>query len=102
MASRSDSVVCTLSTSAAGDRLVEWSDLQRVAWSIEQLDDGARLRLPVSLANEARDLAVRESQCCSFLEIEVTDVDEAIEMTIRSPNPDGVAVVHLLAGLAEQ
>lgn len=81
---------------------MEWSDLQRVAWSIEQLDDGARIRLPTSFVSEARDLAIRESQCCSFLNVEVTDVDEAIEMTITSPNPDGVAVVHLLAGLAEQ
>lgn len=102
MASRSDPVVCTLSSSQAGDRLTEWSDLKQMATSIEELANGVRLRLPAAHAVAARDLADRESQCCSFLDVEITDRGQLIEMTISSPNPDGVPIVHLLAGLADQ
>ncbi|MGB3737418.1 MAG: hypothetical protein WA964_20860 [Ilumatobacter sp.] len=70
-----------------------------MATSIEKLADGVRFRLPATFAGAARDLADRESQCCSFLDIEFTDLSETTEMTITSPNPDGVPVVHLLAGL---
>ncbi len=102
MASRSDPVVCTLSSSQAGDRLIEWSDLQHVATSIEPRSDGVVIRLPTACAVDARGLADRESQCCSFLDIKVTDRGEVTEMTITSPNPDGVQVVYLLAGLTDQ
>jgi hypothetical protein len=102
MASRSDPVVCTLTSSQAGDRLTEWSDLQHVATSIETLPDGVRFHLPAEHADEAQELVDRESQCCLFLEIEIADQGESIEMTITSPNPDGVPVVHLFAGLANQ
>jgi len=102
MASPSDPVVCTLTSSLAGDRLTEWSDLQRVATSIEELPDGVRFLLPAAYAGAAKDLGDRESQCCSFLEIETNDLGESMEMTITSPNPDGVPVVHLLAGLTGQ
>lgn len=95
-------VVCTLSSSQAGDRLTEWSDLQHVATSVDELSDGVRLQIPSAHASEVRDLARREAQCCSFLDIEITDRDQVIEMTITSPNPDGVPVVHLLAGLADR
>ena len=102
MASRSDPVVCTLSSSQAGDRLTEWSDLQHVATFIEPLSNGVLIRLPTARAADATDLADRESQCCSFLDIKVTDRGEVTEMTITSPNPDGIPVVHLLAGLTDQ
>lgn len=102
MASRSDPIVCTLTSSAANDRLTEWSDLQQVATSIEKLADGCRLQIPSAHADGARDLAERESQCCSFLKIEIKDHGGSVEMTITSPNPDGVPVVHLLAGLADR
>lgn len=102
MASRSDPVVCTLTSSQAGDRLTEWSDLQNLATSIEELPDGVRLRLSAAHAGDVEDLAHRESKCCSFLDIETTDRGESIEITITSPNPDGVPVVHLLAGLTDQ
>lgn len=102
MASHSDPVVCTLSSSQAGDRLTEWSELRHVATAVEELSDGVRFRLPAGRAADARDLADRELQCCSFLNIEFSERGEAIEMTITSPNPDGVPVVHLLAGLSNQ
>lgn len=102
MASQSDPVVCTLSVSQADDRLTEWSDLQHMATSVERRPDGVLFRLPAAYADDAKDLAHRESQCCSFLNIETTDQGESIEMTITSPNPDGVPVVHLLAGLTDQ
>lgn len=102
MAPRSDPVVCSLTSAEAGDRLTEWSDLQRLATSIEDLYDGARVRLPIAHADDVKDLANRESTCCSFLNIETTDRGDSVEMTITSPNPDGVPVVRLLTGLSDQ
>lgn len=102
MTSRSEPVVCTLSSGQAGDRLTEWSDLQRVATSIEKLADGVRFRLPATFVDDATDLADRELQCCSFLAIEFTDLAGETEMSVTSTSPDGVPVVHLLAGLTGQ
>jgi hypothetical protein len=102
MISRSEPVVCTLSSGQAGYRLAEWSDLRRAATSIEKLADGARFRLPATFVDDATELADRELQCCSFLDIEFTDLTGETEMTVTSTNPDGVPVVHLLAGLTDQ
>lgn len=102
MTSRCEPVVCTLSSGQAGDRLAEWSDLRRVATSIEKLADGVRFRLPARFVDDATDLADRELQCCLFLAIEFTDLTGETEMTVASTNPDGVPVVHLLAGLTGQ
>ncbi len=102
MASCCEPIVCTLSTPEAGDRLAEWSDLHDVATSVEQLNDGVRIHLPATFAAEARDLADRESKCCAFLDFEITELDDVIDMTIVSTDPDGVPVVHLLAGLTDQ
>lgn len=74
-----------------------------MATSIDVLPDGVRLRIPAEYADQARDLADRESRCCAFLVIAISTVgrSESIEMTIASPNPDGVPVVHLLAGVVD-
>ncbi len=102
MASCCEPVECTLSTPEADDRLAEWSELRDAATSVEQLDDRVRLRFPATLAAKVRDLADRESQCCGFLDIDVTDHGDAVEMTIASTNPDGVPVIQVLAGLTEE
>ena len=102
MASRTTPVVCTLSSSDAGRRVSEWSDLRRLATSTERLVDGVRFRLAAGLADDAADLAAREAQCCTFLDIRFRSTGDDVEMTITSPNPDGVPVVHLMAGLSGQ
>ena len=102
MSSGSEPVVCTLRPGQVDDRLAEWSDIQRVATSIERLATGVRFHLPATFVDAAEDLASRESQCCSFIEIEFTERDGETEMTVISANLDGVPVVHLLAGLTDQ
>ena len=93
-------VVCTLSSSRADDRLLEWTDIQRLATSIDPVADGVRVRFASKLLDYVADLAERESQCCSFLDIGITEREDGwVDLSITSRHSDGVRVARLLAGL---
>jgi hypothetical protein len=87
---------CTLPTHERPLRLAEWDALFTTA-SLAARESPTRLRL-VLAAPEAtvRDLAARESECCSFFDFGVTPVPDAVELTVDVP-PAYVDVLDSLA-----
>lgn len=82
---------CTLPTAERPVRLAEFDDL--FATAVRRVDsvgaDHARLHLtgPAGLADRVRDLAARETECCSFFTFTTTPT------TTPEPAGDGEAVV---------
>ena len=92
-------VVCTLSTKQLAERTIEWTDLHRHALSVVQVDGGAALMLPGSLAADVEALAAAERQCCAFLTITTERLDGLVRIEITSDDPDGRPIAEAIAGL---
>lgn len=92
-------ISCTLSPIAAGDQLLEWTELQGHATDVVALPAGARMRFPAELEPVIADLVSREVACCAFLDIKprLTGGDLVVEVT--SQNPDALPVISMLVGL---
>lgn len=91
-------MACTLGANDAERQIDEWATLRGQAISAEALPTGARIVLPAGLEADARDLAQREAACCAFLTLETTVVDGRVVVDITADEPNGRAVVALLAG----
>ncbi|MEM9513879.1 MAG: hypothetical protein AAGA42_03390 [Actinomycetota bacterium] len=91
-------VACTLGVNDAERQIDEWATLRSRAISAEAHPTGARLVLPAALEADARDLAQREAACCAFLSIQTTVVAGRVVLDITTDEPDGRAVIALLAG----
>ncbi len=79
---------CTLPTEDRPLRLAEFDTLfAETMRSVERDDDVVRLRLagPVGLRNRVRDLAERETTCCSFFAFVVKGVDNDLTLEISVP-----------------
>ncbi|WP_217212925.1 hypothetical protein [Streptomyces sp. AC550_RSS872] len=93
---------CTLPTEEQPLRIAEWDELLTERLTALSRPGPQRLRLELSDAAAAedrvRDLAERESGCCSFFTFEVTVVAGAVRLDI------GVDAVHeaVLEALAER
>jgi hypothetical protein len=94
---------CSLPEGAAELQLDEWKALREHVLAVEKLPDGRVLRFPAGMADQVRELAARESECCSFLRIEVHEEPEQadVAVTITSESTDAMAVIQLLAGESE-
>lgn len=102
MTSNSEPVACTLTTKEAASQVLEWTDLRSHATSITALDDGARMVLPATLADQVADLAEREAACCTFLDIFLTSKNDDLVLEITTESEEGQGVIALLAGLATE
>jgi hypothetical protein len=91
---------CTLPTAERPLRVAEFDDLFSFVVRAERRDP-QRLELVLRRIVEApaRDLARRESECCSFFTFEFAAVDEAVVMRIGVP-PEHVAVLDALEARA--
>jgi hypothetical protein len=91
---------CTLPTAERPLRVAEFDDLFSFVVRAERRDP-QRLELVLRRIVEApaRDLARRESECCSFFTFEFVAVDEAVVMRIGVP-PEHVAVLDALEARA--
>jgi len=97
---------CTLPTAEQPLRLAEFDDL--FATAVRRVDQvsttHARLHLtgPSELANRVRDLAARETECCSFFTFTTTPQQatdgEAVVLDIEVP----AAHADVLASLAQR
>jgi hypothetical protein len=98
MASSPEPLHCALPAGDAANQALEWSELRGRALSRETLDGGIAMTFELDLAAAVEDLAARESQCCSFLDITTACTDQHIRVEITSEHPDAPPVVELLAG----
>ena len=91
---------CTLPTAERPLRVAEFDHLFSFVVHAERRDP-QRLELVLRGIVEApaRDLARRESECCSFFTFEFDVVDEAVVMRIGVP-PEHVAVLDALEARA--
>jgi hypothetical protein len=91
---------CTLPTTERPLRIAEFDDLFTFVVRAERRGP-QRLDLVLRRIVEApaRDLARRESECCSFFTFEFDVVDEAVVMRIGVP-PERVAVLDALEARA--
>ncbi len=90
---------CTLPTAEQPLRAKEFDDLFRDAVTAMHRVDSERARLVLrpepTVAGRAADLAVRESQCCSFFGFAVTATGGQLSLDITAP-PGQVAVLDAL------
>ena len=93
---------CTLPTVDRPVRLAEFDDLFATAVrDVEILaPTHARMRLsgPVGLEERVRDLAARETECCSFFDFTITADDAAVVLDVEVPP----AYADVLASLAQR
>ncbi len=110
-------IACTLTTREAASQSQEWRTLQQRASEVRPIAGGARMALPLELASIAQDLAARECQCCSFLDITVAvapgapagevepsgdagaEPEAGVVVDITSQHPDAGPVIGLISGL---
>lgn len=91
-------VICTLTDAEATDQLGEWEALRCHVSRVEARPDGVRLTLPAELRATAEDLAARESTCCSFLDITLTESSGALLLDISSDNPAARPIIEAITG----
>jgi hypothetical protein len=92
---------CTLPTAERPVRLVEFDALFTTALRGQQRLSPTRLRWCLDPAAErtARDLAGRESACCSFFSFTFTPADGAVQLDIAVPDAH-LGVLDALAARA--
>ena len=92
---------CTLPTAAQPLRQAEFATLCSTALRHHERIGPRHLRLTLSgdadLADAVRDLAARETECCSFFDFTVTPTDDAVILDIQVPT----AQTAVLDGLSE-
>jgi len=92
---------CTLPTAERPLRMAELDDLFSSVTAVER-PSATLLRLDLSgeddLLDTARDLAARESACCSFFTVTVTRADGGVRMDVAVP----AGRVDVLDALAER
>ena len=93
-------VTCELDQAEAGTRAAEWDRLRaEYGLRAEGIAGGARLWLDRQARSAAEDLVRRESACCGFLDLELTDDADLLRLDISSPAPEAARVIAYLAGL---
>ncbi len=92
---------CTLPTAEQPIRQLEFATLCSTYLSHSERISARHLRLALTgdadLADAVRDLAGRESQCCSFFDFAVTVTGEAVLLDIKVP----MSHTAVLNGLSE-
>jgi hypothetical protein len=87
---------CTLPTGERPLRVSEFDDLLRyVLQSARPEPTLLKLSLPRDVEAAARDLAQRESECCSFFTFEFDSADDVVVMHVSVP-PSQVEVLDAI------
>jgi len=91
---------CTLPTVEQPIRVSEFDDLFASVQSAERVDPTTlRLTVPGGVEAQARDLASRESNCCSFFGFDFAPAGDVLEMTVTVP-PAHAAILDAFAARA--
>jgi hypothetical protein len=89
---------CTLPTAERPLRIAEFDDLfAAVLRAVRRAPTRLDLVLPPAMEADARDLAQRESQCCSFFEFAFEPTDDGVVMRIEVP-PSQIEVLDSIEG----
>jgi len=95
--------VCALPTADRPLRLAEWDELLTTATTGVRRPDPYRATFQLhpdpSVAAQAADLTVRETQCCSFFTFDLRATGGELQLTVTVPT-EHVPVLDALAGRA--
>jgi len=97
-------IACSLTAAEMSTRLSEMRAVgERALLSSQSTGEGALLRLRPGAQTRARieELVAAEKECCPFLDFELSEREDALELTIRSPEA-GRAVVQELVSAFER
>jgi hypothetical protein len=90
--------VCTLPTAERPLRIAEFDDVFAVVLrAARRAPSRLDLVLPAAMEADARDLAQRESRCCSFFGFDFEPTDDGVVMRIEVP-PAQVEVLDAIEG----
>jgi len=95
-------VVCALVDGDLVEQTLEWTDLAPVTLTTERIEKGIVATYPLAIADKIEELAHRESQCCgSWMNVATARLEDTIKLTLTTPNPDGLALIYSIAGVAD-
>ncbi len=95
------SVVCNLSIGKRPERLLEWSEVGRLAIETEELDDGIQWQFHDHMAGAVESLAAREIDCCgSWLDATTSRSDGRIRLRVTTSHAAGLDVIRRLSQAA--
>jgi MerR family copper efflux transcriptional regulator len=100
MASREESLACTLSGPELSERIREWTDVASQATSREVHESRVVSRYPADphLLARLRNLIAAEAECCPFIEFHVEERPTHFVVELRVP-PDMGGVLSVMLGL---
>lgn len=90
-------IACTLTTKDAESQALEWRSLSENALSTELLDGGVAMAFSLDMYGSVTELARREAECCSFLQIAVTRSKGETRLEITSDDPDAAPIIAAFA-----
>ncbi len=99
--SRPEPIACTLTSAEMPQRAADIRALGRDALlAVERFERRALLRFRPDRATHARveQIVAAESECCAFMDFELSVTDAAIVLEVAAP-PGGESAVQLLADL---
>lgn len=93
-------IACTLSSAGMSERLTEMKLIGQSAL-ISAGQDGAvaslRFRAEPGLSERLKTVVAAEAECCAFLELDLTERDGALELSIHGP-PEASEIVGDMVG----
>ena len=93
-------LACNLARLQAGTRAGEWPRLQADrGLGMERITGGARLWVELEGLQAVEDLVRRESECCGFLDLELSVQADRVQVDITSPVGAAETVIASLVGL---
>jgi hypothetical protein len=90
-------VVCSLNAVDQQKRLADWGELLGRARTREETADGVRYTFAADdqLKPRVEPLAAAEHSCCSFLEFEIAEAGDELELIVTAP-PNGQEALRLI------
>lgn len=92
-------ITCNLVGAAADAQLGAWGDLGRSLRRSARVDDGLRLWFDRDVEARLREIAVKEKDCCPFLDLDVALEGDAARLDITTELADARPVIDALGEL---
>jgi hypothetical protein len=90
-------VACSLDTADQPKRLADWAELLRLARTRDETPDGLRYTFAANdeLKPHVEALAAAEQSCCSFLEFEIAENGDELQLSVTAP-PSGQEALRFI------
>lgn len=92
-------ITCSLLGAAADAQLGAWGDLGGSLRRSARADDGIRLWFDRQVEARLREIAVKEKDCCPFLDLDVVVDGDAVRLEITTELADARPVIDALGEL---